>query len=140
MIKPIFFVRQSLACYFLLNKIFGSLFFLYFCSRKELLGSKRMQIAEFWTIAKSLPLLRWKTRKQLILSYSAVFSVIFNKKRVDSIIPPFNNKDYVNCLPKKLCCYIFWLYGVDTAWAFLSCHFLCLNAIHRHGKYVTNDG
>ena len=45
-------------CYFLLNKIFGSLFFLYFCSRKELLGSKRMQIAEFRTIAKSLPLLR----------------------------------------------------------------------------------
>ena len=32
--------------------------FLYFCSRKELLGSKRMQIAEFRTVAKSLPLLR----------------------------------------------------------------------------------
>ena len=33
---------------------------LYFCHQddKELLGSKRMQIAEFRTVAKSLPLLR----------------------------------------------------------------------------------
>lgn len=44
-----------------------------------------MRIAEFRTIAKSLPLLRWKTRKQLILSYSAVFSVIFNKKAASPI-------------------------------------------------------
>lgn len=44
--------------FFLELKILDSLFFLYFCSRKELLGSKRMQIAEFRTVAKSLPLLR----------------------------------------------------------------------------------
>jgi len=56
--KTDIFVRQSLACYFLLNKILWFIIFLYFCSRKELLGSKRMQIAEFRTIAKSLPLLR----------------------------------------------------------------------------------
>ena len=58
MIKPIFFVRQSLAYYFLLNKNLWFIIFFVFCSRKELLGSKRMQIAEFRTIAKSLPLLR----------------------------------------------------------------------------------
>ena len=65
---------------FCLIKIFGSLFFLYFCSRKELLGSKRMHIAEIRTVAKSLPLLRRKTRKLLILSYSAVFQRNFIKK------------------------------------------------------------
>ena len=34
------------------------------------LTSKRMQFAEFSTIAKSLPQLRWNTHKSLILSYS----------------------------------------------------------------------
>ena len=39
-----------------------------------------MQFAEFSTIAKSLPQLRWNTHKSLILSYSADFSVILSKK------------------------------------------------------------
>ena len=38
-----------------------------------------MHIAEVVTIAKSLPLLRLNTYKSLILSYSADFSVFFEK-------------------------------------------------------------
>ena len=47
---------------------------------KSCLTIKRMQIVEIRTVAKSLPPLRRKTHKSLILSYSADFSVIFYKK------------------------------------------------------------
>jgi len=43
-----------------------------------------MHIAEVVTIAKSLPLLRLNTYKSLILSYSADYRRIFNKKTFSS--------------------------------------------------------
>lgn len=53
------FCNMSFGLMFFLGiKNLRFIIFLYFCSRKELLGSKRMQIAEFRTVAKSLPLLR----------------------------------------------------------------------------------
>ena len=45
-----------------------------------------MQFAEFSTIAKSLPQLRWNTHKSLILSYSADFSVIVKEKYHESVV------------------------------------------------------
>ena len=48
---------------------------------KSCLTSKRMNIAEVKTIAKSLPLLRLNTYKSLILSYSEPISMIFLKKK-----------------------------------------------------------
>ena len=52
---------------------------LYFCRQKSCLVSKRMQFAEFSTVAKSLPPLRWNTHKSLILSYSEYFGRILHK-------------------------------------------------------------
>ena len=52
------FCNMSFGLMFFGIKNLRFIIFLYFCSRKELLGSKRMQIAEFRTVAKSLPLLR----------------------------------------------------------------------------------
>lgn len=39
------------------------LYIMYFCIQKELLGCKLVNIAEFRTVAKSLPLLRKKVHK-----------------------------------------------------------------------------
>ena len=47
-----------------------------------------MHIAEVVTIAKSLPLLRLNTYKSLILSYSADYRRIFNKKLQIIIVFP----------------------------------------------------
>ena len=51
-----------------------------FADKKSCLTSKRMLFAEFSTIAKSLPQLRWNTHKSLILSYSEYLGRIFKKK------------------------------------------------------------
>lgn len=56
------------------------LYIMYFCIQKELLGRKLVNIAEFRTVAKSLPLLRKKVHKKLILSYSTEFSGILMQK------------------------------------------------------------
>ena len=54
-----------------------------------------MHIAEVVTIAKSLPLLRLNTYKSLILSYSADYRRILEKKRVDILffIPLQNHQN-----------------------------------------------
>ena len=52
-----------------------------FADKKSCLTSKRMQFAEFSTIAKSLPQLRWNTHKSLILSYSEYWGRILDKKQ-----------------------------------------------------------
>ena len=49
-----------------------------------------MHIAEVVTIAKSLPLLRLNTYKSLILSYSADYRRILQKK---NLIHKYNEKD-----------------------------------------------
>ena len=56
-LKNIHFIVYPINCYI-------------FADKKSCLTSKRMQFAEFSTIAKSLPQLRWNTHKSLILSYS----------------------------------------------------------------------
>ena len=50
-----------------------------FAYEKSCLTSKRMQIAEIRTVAKSLPPFRWDTHKSLILSYSEYFGRILAK-------------------------------------------------------------
>ena len=56
-----------------------------FANKKSCLTSKRMQFAEFSTVAKSLPPLRWNTHKSLILSYSEYFGRIFEKNIVSTV-------------------------------------------------------
>ena len=53
-----------------------------FAVEKSCLTSKLMYNTEVRTVAKSLPLLRRETHKQLILSYSADFSVILVEKTI----------------------------------------------------------
>ena len=65
--------------------------FLYFCSQEELFDCKCTQIAEIRNVAKSLPPLRWNCHKQLILSYSADFSVFYKKSSNFHKIPLVNH-------------------------------------------------
>ena len=55
-----------------------------------------MQFAEFSTIAKSLPQLRWNTHKSLILSYSEYLGRILIKKINDSLFVSAFDKIVVN--------------------------------------------
>ena len=65
-LKNIHFIVYPINCYI-------------FANEKSCLTSKHMHIAEFSTIAKSLPQLRWNTHKSLILSYSEYLGRISDK-------------------------------------------------------------
>ena len=71
-----------------------------FVTEKSCLTSNLVQIAEIRTVAKSLPLLRWDSRKLLIFSYSECFGRILRKNTTQRCGDFFENRRLDLLFPK----------------------------------------